>query len=54
MRHFDSVGRWLMQGLSDGWLWLASLNQEEWFLLLGLTAGAGFLCMRGFGSRSNY
>jgi hypothetical protein len=33
---------------------LEQLNTQEWVLvLLGLVI-VGFLCMRGFGSRSNY
>ena len=54
MRIFDAFGLWLSTGLHESWCWVQSLNYQEWFLLLGMTAAAGFMCMRGFGSRSNY
>jgi hypothetical protein len=54
MHYLDSVGVWLRTGIHDGWCWVAALNYQEWFLLLGITTAAGFLCMRGFGSRSGY
>lgn len=50
----DSIGRWIRTALNDGWHWVVSLNLQEWFLLLGIAAAAGFLCMRGFGSRTEY
>lgn len=50
----DAFGSWIRTGLHDSWAWLTSLNYQEWFLLLGITSAAGFLCMRGFGSRSDY
>jgi hypothetical protein len=34
--------------------WAASLNRQEWLVVLLLAMGLGFLCMRGYGSRSNY
>ena len=54
MRAADSIGIWISTGLHDSWAWITSLNYQEWFLLLGITSAAGFLCMRGFGSRSGY
>lgn len=54
MRALQSVGIWISTGLNDAWIWVAALNYQEWFLLLGITSAAGFLCMRGFGSRSEY
>ena len=39
--------------LNDSWNWFNSLNYQEWFLLLGIVAALGFLCMRGYGSRGN-
>ncbi|HYO25019.1 MAG TPA: hypothetical protein VEQ85_08715 [Lacipirellulaceae bacterium] len=54
MRYFDAIGIWIRTGLHDSWIWLAGLNYQEWFLLLGITSAAGFLCMRGFGSRTGY
>jgi hypothetical protein len=54
MQMLDAIEHWFSNGLHDGWLWVASLSMEQWFLLLGTAAAAGFLCMRGYGSRSNY
>jgi hypothetical protein len=54
MRIVDSINSWINAGLSDARSWVFSLNYQEWFVLLGITAAAGLLCMRGFGSRSEY
>jgi len=54
MQYLDVVGVWIRTSLNDGWRWVAALSFQEWFLLLGVTSAAGFMCMRGFGSRSNY
>ena len=54
MRIFESIGDWIRLSLEDGWHWVQSLNMQEWFLLLGICAAAGFSCMRGMGSRTNY
>ena len=37
--------------LNETWNWFNSLHYQEWFLLLGIVASVGFLCMRGFSSR---
>ncbi|MCC6492186.1 MAG: hypothetical protein IT424_04105 [Pirellulales bacterium] len=50
----DSIGHWLQSGVHDAWHWVATLNLQQWFLLLGIAAVAGFLCMRGLGSRIEY
>jgi hypothetical protein len=50
----DAFGLWIKNGLRESWIWITGLNYQEWFLLLGITAAAGLLCMRGFGSRANY
>lgn len=54
MQIFDSISGWFRMSMHDGWRWVMSLNMQEWFILLGLTAVAGFCCMRGFGSRGSY
>jgi len=46
----DAIGYWFRNGVDDAWSWVCALNHQEWFLLLGITAAAGFLCMRGLGS----
>ncbi len=54
MRAIHTIGNWFQMGVHDGWMWVAALTYQEWFLLLGLASAAGFLCMRGYGSRGNY
>ena len=34
--------------------WFASLDRQEWLVVLAIGMVLGFLCMRGYGSRSNY
>jgi hypothetical protein len=53
MRLFESIGTWIRLSVEDGWHWIQSLNMQEWFLLLGICAAAGFCCMRGIGARSH-
>ena len=54
MRFFESIGDRVRLSMEDGWHWIQSLNMQEWFLLLGICAAAGFCCMRGMGSRNTY
>jgi hypothetical protein len=30
------------------------LDRQEWLIVLAVVVGVGFLCLRGFGSRTNY
>jgi hypothetical protein len=50
----DYIGHWLSTAQRDAWRWVASLDYQQWFLLLGVSAAAGFLCMKGMGSRKEY
>lgn len=34
--------------------WFDRLNRQEWLALLLVVMVVGFMCMRGYGSRSNY
>lgn len=34
--------------------WFAGLNKQEWVILLVVVMLIGCMCMRGYGSRSNY
>jgi len=34
--------------------WFDRLDMQEWFMVLFVAMLVGFLCMRGYGSRSNY
>lgn len=34
--------------------WCAHANRTEWMVVLVVAMLLGFLCMRGYGSRSNY
>jgi hypothetical protein len=40
--------------LDDSWRWFNNLNREEWLIVLAVFAITGFLCLRGFGSRSEF
>ena len=51
---FVTLGIWVRAALIQSWHWFNALSYQEWFVVLGFTALVGFLCMRGFGSRSNY
>ena len=42
---------WFQGMLNETWNWFNSLHYQEWFLLLGIVAALGFLCMRGYGNR---
>jgi len=54
MKLAELIGAWIQGLLHVIWTWANQLNFQEWFLVLGIAAGLGFLCMRGFGSRSKY
>jgi hypothetical protein len=49
-----NFGDWIQSGLHHSWNWLNQLSYQEWFLLLGIVASLGFLCMRGYGSRGSH
>jgi hypothetical protein len=49
----EAIGDYFQNGVHASWHWVRTLNHQEWFLLLGGASVAGFLCMRGFGSRRN-
>ena len=34
--------------------WINGLDRQEWLVVLVVAMLIGFLCMRGFGSRSSY
>lgn len=38
----------------DTWRWFSALSREEWMIVLTVVTALGFLCMLGYGSRSNY
>lgn len=51
---YNTINDWFAGVTSSTWQWFATLSREEWVIVLGVGAACGFLCMRGFGSRSNY
>ncbi|QDS99713.1 hypothetical protein [Adhaeretor mobilis] len=51
MQYLDLVGQFFSGALNDCWAWVTQLNLEEWFILLGVTSGVGFLGMRGFSNK---
>ncbi len=48
------INDYLQAGLNSSWHWFNALSREEWILVLSVACMAGFLCLRGFGSRSTY
>jgi hypothetical protein len=46
----DAIGHYFHNGVESTWHWVCTLNHQEWLLLLGFGAAAGFLCMRGLSS----
>jgi len=48
-----SIGNWFKTAFHETWSWFLMLNHQEWFVVLGIVALFGGLCMRGFGSRNN-
>lgn len=53
-RASDSASNFCKGVVSDTWHWFTMLNREEWIVVLAIGASCGFLCMRGFGSRSKF
>lgn len=49
--YIDTVRLFTDEQLGRCWRWFDSLNTEEWFVLLGITAMLGFLCLRGMGTQ---
>jgi hypothetical protein len=48
------IFEWYDGAMGGTWDWFNGLTREEWILVLGVAAAGGFMCMRGFGSRSNF
>ena len=49
----SAIGDWFKTVLYETWNWFLMLNYQEWFVVLGIVALFGGLCMKGFGSREN-
>jgi len=47
----SAIGDWFKTATNETWNWFLMLNYQEWFVVLGIVALFGALCMRGFGSR---
>lgn len=39
---------------AETWNWFNTLTRDEWMIVLVLVTALGFLCMRGYGSRSSF
>ena len=56
MPHISYVYHWVLHTLSStyhsGWERLRHLDRQQWMVLLAVTMVAGFLCMRGYGTRN--
>lgn len=50
---YDKLSEWLDAFMGGTWHWFNTLSREEWMVVLAVGAAGGFLCMRGFTSRSN-
>ncbi len=50
--YYQSFVLWCGDVLHNIWVWLDRLDRTEWLMLLGVTTAIGFLCMRGYGSRT--
>lgn len=46
-----AIGDWFKTIIHETWNWFTMLNYQEWFVVLGIVAAFGFLCMRGYGTR---
>ncbi len=44
----------MSQYLADAIRWVEHLGPRDWLLAFGAMIIVAFLCMRGFGSRTNY
>ena len=49
-----SIGHRFNAALRDSWDVVNHLDRQQWLMLLAVVTVVGFLCMRGFGSRSSY
>jgi len=47
----SAIASWFKTSLYETWNWFLMLDYQEWFVVLGIVAVFGTLCMRGFGSR---
>ena len=52
--YVDAVSLYCKGVMTDIWRWFATLDHQEWIVVLAVVSACGFMCMRGFGSRSNY
>ena len=54
MFYADALGGWIQSTLNQSWHWFNTLNIGECFVVLGLAAAVGLMCMRGYGSRKHH
>jgi hypothetical protein len=40
--------------IRDTWQYIEHMSVQHWFYVLVIAVVVGFLCLRGFGSRTNY
>lgn len=52
--YFDYVMDCYLSLMNSTWIWFATLTREEWLVVLSAATAIGFICMKGFGSRSSY
>ncbi|MCO6043408.1 hypothetical protein NG895_05770 [Aeoliella sp. ICT_H6.2] len=51
---YNKISEWFEAFMGGTWNWFNTLSREEWVVVLAVVAACGFLCMRGYGSRSNF
>jgi hypothetical protein len=51
---YNTINDWYAAIAGGTWAWFNSLSREEWVVVLAVACACGFLCMKGFGSRSNF
>jgi hypothetical protein len=52
--YYDAAMLWIGGKLDVCWTWFNSLSRPEWLAVLATVTLLGLLCMRGYGSRTNY
>ncbi|MFV2066863.1 MAG: hypothetical protein ACC645_07750 [Pirellulales bacterium] len=52
--YLELIRMWIAESQASAWKWMNHLDRQEWIMLLLVVTLFGFLCMRGYGSRSKY
>ena len=52
--YLDVFWLWVAEKQAAASAWLSGLDRHSWLMLLMVVMLFGFLCMRGYGSRTDY